>query len=129
MNRNLTFALIAASVIAGPVAAQDPTGTWRTEATERGYLEIQVSPCGAAMCGTIVRAISTAGETGTYPHIGRQMIWDMQPDGAGKWSGGKIWDPRNDKVYNSKMELGGSSLRVSGCVFGVCQGQSWQRVN
>jgi len=110
-------------------AAQDATGTWRTETTDEGYLEIVMAPCGAALCGTISRAIGPDGQPGDYPHLGREIVWDMVPVGAGKWDDGKIWDPRNDNTFNSKMELQGTNLRVSGCFLGFCQGQTWQRVN
>jgi len=108
--------------------AQDATGIWRTEATERGHLEIEISSCGAMYCGTIVGARGPQGQTGPYEHMGRRLIWDMQPDGAGSWSGGKIWDPRNGRSYNSRMTLSGGQLTVSGCLLSVCKSQVWRRV-
>jgi uncharacterized protein (DUF2147 family) len=57
------------------------------------------------------------------------MIWDMVADGPRKWSGGQIWDPRNDRTFASKMALSGNRLIVAGCVLGICQRQNWQRVN
>jgi uncharacterized protein (DUF2147 family) len=41
----------------------------------------------------------------------------------------RIWDPRNDRTFNSRMETRGDTLVVSGCVMGICQRQQWQRVN
>lgn len=120
----LTFAALPLTA-----AAQDITGLWRTEATERGYLEIDVQPCGAALCGTIARGRNLAGETGPYEHTGRQIFWDMTATGAaGSWDGGKIWDPRNGRTYNSRMSVNGGQLSVSGCVLGLCQSQTWLRV-
>ena len=52
----------------------------------------------------------------------------MQILGDGKYKKGKIWNPTNDKEYNSKMVLKGSILDVSGCVWGICQAQTWERV-
>ena len=52
----------------------------------------------------------------------------MQILGDGKYKKGKIWNPTNDKEYNSKMVLKGSTLDVSGCVWGICQAQTWKRV-
>ncbi len=127
MHRILATCVLATLPFAA--VAQDATGTWRTEATNEGALEIQIAPCGANLCGTIARAIGPDGQSGPYPHLGRQMVWDMAPNGAGQWSGGKIWDPRNDRTFNSKMELRGAALVVSGCFLGICQGMTWQRVN
>lgn len=120
------FALVLLSAEAG--LAQDVMGVWRTESNEQGHLEIQFAPCGAAVCGTIHRAISNEGVAGPYPHLGRQMVWDMVPNGQNSWADGKIWDPRNDRTYNSRMVLNGATLQVSGCVLGICQGQDWSRV-
>jgi len=116
-------------VTAGAAFAQDARGLWRTEATDQGYLEIRIAACGAALCGTIERARDTAGVEGPYEHLGRQLVWDMVPDGAGQWNSGKIWDPRNGRTFNSRMELDGGTLVVSGCVLGICQTQRWQAVN
>jgi len=110
-------------------AAQDATGLWRTEATPEGYLEVRIAPCGSALCGTILRARDLQGREQPYPHVGRWMIRDMAPTGAGTWGRGQIWDPRNDRTFRSRMELSGSSLAVSGCVLGICQSQTWRRVN
>ena len=125
------LALTGWIALAAPVAAsaQDVTGTWRTEATDEGYLEVRIAPCGEAICGTILGARDLAGRSQPYEHAGRWMIRNMQPDGPGAWTGGEIWDPRNGRTFRSKMALSGSELTVSGCVLGFCQGQVWRRVN
>ena len=126
------LALLSFSLGLLPLAAMadDARGLWRTEPTDDGYLEVQVAPCdGAALCGTILRARDRAGQEQPYPHTGRQMIWAMIPDGPGRWRDGQIWDPRNDRTFNSRMEVQGNSLMVAGCVLGFCQRQSWQRID
>lgn len=100
---------------------------WRTPMTEVGQLQIEIANCGGAVCGTIVGARNPQGLAGDYEHMGRQMIWDMVSNGAGSWRDGKIWDPRNDRTYNSRMVLEGGRLNVSGCFLGFCQSQSWER--
>jgi len=52
----------------------------------------------------------------------------MKPDGAGKWSVGKMWDPRRDKTFKSKMQVTGQGLKVSGCILAVFQSQVWSAV-
>lgn len=121
-----------ALAIGVPIAAvaQDATGIWRTEATEEGYLEVQIAPCGqAALCGTILHARDVQGRQQPYEHTGKAMIWDMVTDGPTTWSNGRIWDPRNDRTFRSRMELSGDRLLVSGCVLGICQSQVWKRPN
>lgn len=125
----ISLALFTLATLPGGAVAQDVIGLWRTEATERGYLEIDVQPCGAALCGTIARARNLAGEAGPYEYTGRQIFWDMQATGAaGSWDGGKIWDPRNDRTFNARMSVNGGQLSVAGCVLGLCQSQTWLRV-
>ena len=54
----------------------------------------------------------------------------MAAKGGGAYGGGKVWAPDRDKTYNSKMQLSGDSLAVSGCVLGgiICRASDWTRV-
>lgn len=123
------FALIAILLLPQLAHAQDVTGLWRTPANEQGYLEIDLRNCGSAICGTIARARDLQGQVGPYEHVGKRMIWDMMPtDSADVWKGGKIWDPRNGRTFNSRMTLAGNELSVAGCVLGICQSQTWTRL-
>jgi len=127
MKAVLTTAFVA---LAGMAGAQDVSGIWQTEAAESGgFLHVSIAPCGDKVCGTINRAFDKDLQVvDGYEHAGKQMIWDMTPDGTGKWSKGKIWDPSADKTYKSKMELAGDTLNVSGCVLVICRSQSWRKV-
>lgn len=116
-------------VLPAPLAAEEATGLWRTESTAEGHLEVRIAPCGTgALCGTIERARDTSGQAQPYPHTGRQMISGMEPAGPGAWRGGRIWDPRNDRTFNSRMSVSGDRLNVAGCILGICQQQTWTRV-
>ena len=54
----------------------------------------------------------------------------MEAQGSGAYSGGKVYSPDRDKTYNSKMQLSGNKLAVSGCVLGICRdGGTWTRLN
>ncbi|MCF6233358.1 MAG: DUF2147 domain-containing protein [Rhodobacteraceae bacterium] len=116
------------------MALADPVGgTWKTAPGDTGgYLHVAIGSCGAKLCGTIRAAFDKAGvQDANYEHLGKKIIWDMNVDGEGSYSGGKIWAPDVDKTYKSKMALNGSTLEVKGCVAGglICRGQDWQRVN
>lgn len=130
MRRHHSSALIVL-LCAMPVVAfsQDATGVWRTEPTKDGYLEVQIAPCGPSLCGTILRARDLTGKEQPYAYAGRKMLWDMAAAGPGQWTDGKIWDPRNDRTFNSRMERQGDKLSVSGCVLGICQSQVWEPVD
>lgn len=128
-NLRSLLTLIAALILPSAVLSQDLKGVWRTESTERGHIEVEISQCGAALCGTIIRARDPDGVSGPYEHLGRKMIWNMMPTGTkGAWDSGKIWDPRNGRTYNSRMALQNGKLVVTGCMLGICQSQTWLAV-
>lgn len=128
MNKMIATIATLMALSANSVQAQSLSGVWRTAKTTDGTLEIKMSRCGNKICGTIVGARNPDGTVGTYPHIGRKMIWNMTANGAQRWSGGKLWDPRRDRTFSSKMELKGKTLKVSGCFLSICQAQTWQRI-
>ena len=123
-------ATIAALALSAGAAMADPVvGTWKTQPGDDGnYGLVKISKCGSQICGVLGQGYDSAGNTIDSPNIGRKMIWDMNVDGGGAYSGGKIWAPDRDKTYNSKMALSGNTLKVSGCVLGICRSQTWSRV-
>lgn len=124
------FAMAAAlALVAGPGMAADPVeGMWQTQADDGAYAHVQLAPCGPAICGVIKRTFNSSGEYKS-PNLGKQLVMGMVPQGGGKYEG-KVWRPSNDKVYMGKIELGGDSLRLAGCVAGglICSKQTWQRI-
>ena len=113
---------------AGAALAADPVeGVWKTEVDDGAFAHIAIKPCGADICGTIAKAFDASGPIDSE-NVGKQIVWDMTPEGSGKYGSGKIWRPSNDKVYRSKMALNGNTLKVSGCIGPICLGQTWTRV-
>lgn len=124
--KHLIAALSMVVVGAGMALADPVAGTWKTETGETGgYLHVNIVPCGANICGTIAKVVNNDNMS----IIGRQMIWDMQAKGGGRYAGGRIWAPDADKTYRSRMELNGNALEVKGCVGPICRGQTWTRLN
>ena len=117
------------------------TGVFKTNPSEEtgGYLHIEFGSCPddkAMSCGIIKTAIRKDGSKNKeYEHLGELMVWDMKAGTEGRYKGGKIWDPSENnedgsrKIYNSKMELKGSTLEVQGCILFFCKGQDWERVD
>ncbi|MGL4311510.1 MAG: DUF2147 domain-containing protein [Paracoccaceae bacterium] len=124
--------LIAAvlAVLAGPVLADPLEGLWRTAQDDNGNSGlIEVVPCGAALCGTLVKAYNSEGSEIDSPNIGRKLIWDTVPKGDGEYRG-MVYSPDRDAEYKSKLVLSGDSLTVSGCKLGFCRkGGTWKRAN
>lgn len=129
MKRALWIGLMAIA-LAGPAAADPVLGTYQTQPGDAGnFAHVEIYQCDANICGVIRKAFDGSGQQIESDNVGKRMIWGMKPQGGGKYAKGKIWAPDRDKTYNSKMELAGSTLKVSGCVLGICRGQTWKRVN
>ena len=121
----LTFGMAGAAFAADPIV-----GTWQTIKDDNGnYGQIKVVECGSKICGTLIKSFDSSGKAFKSENQGRKLIWDMNADGGGKYSGGKVFSPDRGKTYNGKLVLSGNSLNVKGCVLGVCRsGGSWKRV-
>ncbi len=129
MRRALWIGLVAAA-LAGTASADPVLGTYQTQPGDEGnFAHVEIYQCEASICGVIRKAFDGAGKQIESDTVGKRMIWGMKAQGGGKYGKGKIWAPDRDKTYNSRMELAGSTLKVSGCVLGICRGQTWQRVN
>ncbi|NPD21054.1 DUF2147 domain-containing protein [Alterinioella nitratireducens] len=124
-------ALLGAALLIGlaGMAAADPLeGTWRTAPNENGNSGlIVVAPCGGQLCGTLTTAYDASGNEMSSPDVGRQIIWETEPQGGGEYRG-RIYDPANGTTYNSRLQLNGDTLSVSGCAFFVCRNAgTWTR--
>jgi uncharacterized protein (DUF2147 family) len=130
----LTLAVLALGLgLAAPAFAADPAeGVWQTAPDDNGnFGHVQIAACGAKLCGTLVRAFDGSGAPIASPNIGRQIVWDMVPEGGGAYGDGQVWAPDRDRTYRAKMELSGDTLAVSGCVLGgaVCRASTWRRAD
>ena len=132
MKRLMMTAALAICV-AAPAFASDPVeGVWQTAPDDNGNSGyIQVQPCGAKICGTLIKSFDKDGKPMQSDTVGKQIVWDMVAQGDGAYGEGKVWSPDRDKTYSSKMQLTGDSLAVSGCILGgfICRnGGTWTRV-
>ena len=75
-------------------------------------------------------AIAAAGAGLAAPAIAQdKIVWDMVAYPDGLYDDGQIYSPDRDKTYNGDMTLSGDSLKVRGCVLGICRdGGTWKRV-
>ena len=130
MNTRI-LGILAALVVAGAAQADPVHGDWRTTADDNGNTGIiRVTACGDKICGTLVKALDGSGQEIASDNVGKRIIWDMEAQGGGAYAKGKVWSPDRDKTYNSKMQLTGDKLAISGCVLVVCRdGGTWTRVN
>ena len=63
------------------------------------------------------------------PIRGLVILWGLKPNGANRWSHGRVLDPENGRDYKAKLELqsGGNRLAMSGCISFLCRQQIWIR--
>lgn len=65
---------------------------------------------------------------GNPPYAGLDFIWGLQ-DRGGKWSRGKILDPKKGKVYSSEIWLEEGNLVVRGKIGPIGRNQTWLPVS
>ena len=134
-------ALLAAGLLAlaAPAFAADPVeGDW---IPPDGGSKIRIAPCAdnpAQVCGKIswlpaataknLDSNNPKAELKTRPVLGIQTFSGFKSAGPGKWTGGKLYDPSSGKTYTGKLTAAGNgTLKVEGCVIGICQAQTWKR--
>ena len=133
------ISFIAILLFSTSLQADVVTGTFQTEKNEEGnYLHVKFGPCSkdkSKTCGIIKTAFRKGTKNKSYENLGKLIVWDMIDKGNGQYTNGKIWDPssNNDdgskKIYNSKMNLSGNTLSVSGCILIFCKAQNWTKIN
>ena len=126
-------------------AAESPEGRWQTIDDETGkpksIVEIQTAANGT-LSGKVAEVLRSDqgpnplctkcdGERKNQPITGMTILWDLEPDGEGVWSGGSILDPAKGKTYRAKAKLldGGDKLEVRGYIGieALGRSQTWIR--
>ena len=117
------------------VFAEPLSGVYKTNPskTTGGWAYVKFGACkedNSLTCGTLIKAFSKNGKPiKDYEHKGKYIVWDMKKEGNKNFSGGKIKDYSDGKVYNSKMEIiSKNKIGVSGCVLFICQSQEWNKL-
>jgi len=133
--RKILAAVIVFFIVSVNVFAEPFSGVYKTmpSKTTGGWAHVKFGACKENKnftCGTLIKAFSRDGKAvKNYEHQGKYVVWDMRKEGDKDFSGGKIKDYSDGKVYNSKMEiLSKNKIGVSGCVLFICQAQEWIKV-
>ena len=128
--KTILTAAVASFLMLGAAHAEPLLGTWQTAKDDNGnFGHIEVAPYGDALCGTLIKSFDSAGAVIPSDHTGSHIISATKPRGDGEYRG-KVFSPDRGKTYNSKLQLTGDTLSVSGCVFGICRdGGTWSKLN
>ena len=129
---------LLAIAVAGAAHA-DPRGLWLAQ----DGAKVRVSACGAGFCAAIAVPRSRVDpETGApwtdkhnpnaalrnRPLVGVVVIDATTPAGPGKWSG-RLYNVDTGNSYSGYLrEIDGNTIRIEGCVIGICGGQNLSRI-
>ena len=127
--------LVLALALAAPAFAEPapPQGVW---VTASGNLQVEIAPCGAALCGTTVKVLANnsmahSGAMAAAPPamVGLKILTDLKSVKPGTWQG-HIFNRENGKTYDCLVEpQGADALKVRAYVASPLFGkdQLWRR--
>lgn len=116
-------------LLAEPVHAADLTGTWQTAPDAKAQTgHVQITPCGATLCGTVVRAFDHTGRPIVTANVGKRILWDVKASGA--TGTGRVYVPVMSRDFPVRLVARGNRLDLKACnALGICKSQVWNRVN
>ena len=133
----LAVMLFGAAGMAG--AKADPRGLWLAQ----DGAKVRVGTCGGLLCAAIAEPKSRidpdTGQPWTdknnsdpalrrRPLVGVVVLWSLQPSGPGKWSG-RLYNVENGNTYEGRLlDVGPRTIRIEGCMIGICGGQNLSRI-
>jgi uncharacterized protein (DUF2147 family) len=129
--KRFLIALAAVLVTAAPASAFAKSGLegrWKN-----GAMEIVIAPCGATLCGRVVKASQqqrAKAQRGSGTHLlGARVIDNIRPSGPRSWSANVFVANRNMNAQGTIEQVGPDRLRVRGCVLAVlCKTTHWDRI-
>jgi uncharacterized protein (DUF2147 family) len=103
-------------------AASPIAGRWLTA---DGSAVVAIGPCGAAMCGRVVKVLKAPADKADAARqvVGTAVLTGLVPDGDG-WKG-QLYNPKTGKTYSARVTRDGGKLNVQGCVALFCRTIVW----
>jgi uncharacterized protein (DUF2147 family) len=139
-RRNSLFAVVLFILLGMGTAHADPKGLWLAQ----DGAQVRIAKCGQdALCATVAATKSPVdpdtGEPWTDKHnpdpnergrplLGVYVLYNMMPDGPGKWSG-YLYNTDDGHTYPGHLlEINHNTVRVEGCALGICGGRNMTRI-
>jgi uncharacterized protein (DUF2147 family) len=128
LKKILLVGLLALAPVSA-FAADPVVGIWQTQPDRKDLIShIQISPCGEKFCGKVLKAFDPSGKEVMTKNIGKQIFWDAEAKGGGKYENATIWVPLLNINAKGKMMLSGDTLKVSGNKGPIRDSQVWTRI-
>lgn len=131
-------ALALAAVWIAPVLA-DPVGLW----LDKDGWTIRIQPCGPDLCAVIasvkppldpatgkppIDKNNADASKRNRPLVGVEVLSGMRPSAPRKWSG-QLYDADRGQTFSGNLvETGQDTIRIEGCMLGICGGEDLHRV-
>jgi len=133
----LATALAFTIPVGRAAAGETIDGLWRTP-TDHGL--VNIAPCGAAVCGTLVSADAIKSDPevkdlrNKNPALRTRMLKGVVllkgfVGGPAKWTDGTIYDPATGEQYRGSMVVNAKGqIILTGCLAPLlCGSQTWTR--
>jgi len=129
--KQILASILALAVLSGPAIASAKApieGRWKN-----GKMEVVIAPCGANLCGTVVKASAVQqakAERGSDTDlIGARLIKDIEKTGPTSYRATVFLADRNVYARGTIRQVSNDRLTVRGCVLAViCRSKNWDRV-
>ena len=139
MKNCICLRILICLILSGYLSAEERViGYWETSESI-----VEISECGEKLCSTIRTLLVEEGtnpesildsnnidiKLQSRPLVGVNILegFNNKLDSNNKLKGGMIYNPRDGKVYKSKIYLlDDGNLRVEGCIFFICDGEEWK---
>lgn len=133
------IAFVASAVMFSAAALADPVGTWRTIDDQTGQPRslVRVTIENGKYVGRVIKLLNAdsnicttcKGKYAGKDLSGVTVFWGVVAQGANKYGGGSIVDPKTGTVYSVSMNDNGKTMVVRGYkgVSLLGRNQTWQR--
>lgn len=132
-------AALAGAAVWVAAALADPVGLW----LDKDGWAIRIQPCGPDLCA-VIASVKPPIDPATgrpwadknnadvskrnRPLVGVEVLSGMRPSGPQKWSG-QLYDADRGQTFSGNLlEIGQDTIRIEGCMLGICGGEELHRV-
>lgn len=131
---SLACAVLALAALPLHAATLPEQGRWITAS---GNLEVELAPCGDALCGTVTKVLGNRSMTqpgqamqaaDSRPVLGMQLLTDLHRGADGAWQG-RIYNRENGQSYDCALRLAAPDrleVQPKG-IAGMTPAQVWRR--